>query len=347
MRRFPGNRGHTGNWRDVLSGKCTPHASLRKFGGQVDDWRRVGDGEETRSMIRTLKALVEEFDIERVEVKGWVITFRDTSKVGARNSRKSSGENTNSVSKRLFLNRKKEMVERLENEQREAERWTGRFAEAGRRSNASGKWVPPSKNTNLRKQVKSWKRYNERLGKEWRDPQEETKLEPKLVDVIAEVDETIRQELKRDKEEDKKIEDDDVMKGFMEAKKVEDRRAVSDDEGEAAKDRRVVPEAKTAEDLRDVSDSEEEEHVEKKVPVQVVATGDITQNRLREWRNEAQILKDKAARKKNDEMQEAWRKKNDDFMKKCENKKNKKKTRRLKMRLHDKTIKGMLSQTLF
>ena len=87
--------------------------------------------------------------------------------------------------------------------------------------------------------------------------------------------------------------------------------------------------------------------MEKKVPVQVVATGDITQNRLREWRNEAQILKDKAARKKNDEMQEAWRKKNDDFMKKCEIKKNKKKTRRLKMRLHDKTIKGMLSQTLF
>ena len=36
-----------------------------------------------------------------------------------------------------------------------------------------------------------------------------------------------------------------------------------------------------------------------------------------------------------------------DIMKKCENKKNKKKTRRLKMRLHDKTIKGILSQTLF
>ena len=233
------------------------------------------------------------------------------------------------------------MVERLGNEQREAERWIGRFADAGRMSTASGKWVPPSKNTNLRQQVRSWKRYNARLGKEWGDPQEEMKLEPKLVDVIAEVDETLRQELKRDKEEDKKIEDDDVMKGSMEAKKVEDRRAVSDDEGEAAKDRRVVPEAKTAEDLRDVSDSEEE------VPVQVVATGDITRNRLREWRNEAQILKDEAARKKNDKMQEAWRKKNDDLMKKCEIKKNKKKTRRLKMRLHDKTIKGILSQTLF
>jgi len=345
MRRFPGNRGHTDNWRDVLSGKRTPHASLRKFGGQVDDWRRVGDGEETCPMIRTLKALVEEFDPKQVEVNGWVITFRDTSKVGARHSGKSSGENSNFLSKRLFLNRKNEMVERLGNEQREAERWTGRFADAGRMSTASGKWVPPSKNTNLRKQVKSWKRYNERLGKEWGDPQEETKLEPKLVDVIAEVDETLRQELKRDKEEDKKIEDDDVK--IMEAKKVEDRRDVSDDEGEAVKDWRVVPEAKTAEVLRDVSDSEEEEHVEKKVPVQVVATGDITQNRLREWRNEAQILKDKAARKNNDEMQEAWRKKNDDFMKKCENKKNKKKTRRLKMRLHDKTIKGILSQTLF
>jgi len=337
MRRFPGNRGDTGNWRDVLSGKRTPHASLRKFGGQVDDWRRVGEGEETRLMLRTLKALVEEFDPERVEINGIVITFRDTSKVGARHSGKFSGQNSNFVSRRLFLNRQNEMVERLGNEQREAERWIGRFADAGRMSTASGKWVPPSKNTNLRQQVRSWKRYNARLGKEWGDPQEETKLEPKLVDVIAEVDETLRQELKRDKEEDKKIEDDGVMKV---------RRGVSDDEGEAAKVRQVVPEAKAAEYLRDVSDSEEEEHVEE-VSVQVVATGDTTRNRLREWRNEAQILKDKAARKKNDEMQEAWRKKNDDFMEKCENKKNKKKTRRLKMRLHDKTIQGILSQTLF
>ena len=256
MRRFPGNRGHTGNWRDVLSGKCTPHASLRKFGGQVDDWRRVGDGEETRSMIRTLKALVEEFDIERVEVKGWVITFRDTSKVGARNSRKSSGENTNSVSKRLFLNRKKEMVERLENEQREAERWTGRFAEAGRRSNASGKWVPPSKNTNLRKQVKSWKRYNERLGKEWRDPQEETKLE----DVIAEVEEVSGQELKRAKVEDKKeamkIEGGDVTQDrFMEEEKT-----VVMEITEAARDVRVVSDDKKCDAGRVdvVSDGEEQ-----------------------------------------------------------------------------------------
>ena len=339
MRRFPGNRGHTGNWKEVLSGKWTPHASLRKFGGQVDDWRRVGDGEETRSMIRTLKALVEEFDPERVEVKGWVITFRDTSKGGARHPGKSGGENSNSVSRRLFLNRKKEMVDRLANEQREAERWTERFAEAGRSSNASSKWVPPSKNTDLRRQVKSWRRYKERLAKEWRDLQEEEKLEPKIVDVIAEV-ETLEQELKQDKEEDKKIEDDDVM----EAK--EDLRDVSADEVEAAKDQRDVTEAKTAEALRDVSDSEEEEHVEK-VSVQVVATGVSTRNRLREWRNESQILKDKAARKKNDEMQEAWRKKNDDFMKSAKKKKNKKETRRLKMRLHDKTIKGILSQTLF
>ena len=325
-----------------MSGKQIPQESLRKFGGQVDDWRRVGEEEETRSMLRTLKALVEEFDPERVEVNGWVITFRDTSKVGTRCSGKSSGENSNSVSRRLFLNRQKEMSERLENEQREAERWIERFAEAGRMSNASGKWVPPSKNTNLRRQVKSWRRYNERLAKEWRNLQEEAKLEPKLVDVIAEV-ETLGQELKQDKEEDNKIED---MQGFMEAKNVEDRRDVSADEVEAAKDQRDVPEAKTAEVLRDVSDSEEEEHLEK-VSVQVVATGVSTRNRLREWRNESQILKDKAARKKNDEMQEAWRKKNDDFMKKCEKKKNKKETRRLKMRLHDKTIKGILSQTLF
>ena len=158
------------------------------------------------------------------------------------------------------------------------------------------------------------------------------------MDVIAEV-ETLEQELKQDKEEDKKIEDDDVMQG-------EDLRDVSADEVEAAKDQRDVPEAKTAEVLRDVSDSEEEEHVEK-VSVQVVATGVSTRNRLREWRNESQILKDKAARKKNDEMQEAWRKKNDDFMKNAKKKKNKKETRRLKMRLHDKTIKGILSQTLF
>ena len=142
------------------------------------------------------------------------------------------------------------------------------------------------------------------------------------MDVIAEV-ETLEQELKQDKEEDKKIEDDDVM----EVKNVEDLRDVSADEVEGAKDQRDVTEAKTAEALRDVSDSEEEEHVEK-VSVQVVATGVSTRNRLREWRNESQILKDKAARKKNDEMQEAWRKKNDDFMKKCEKKKNKKETGR-------------------
>ena len=326
-----------------MSGKQIPQESLREFGGQVDDWRRVG--EETRIMVRTLRTLVEEFDPEQVEFNGWVITFRDTSKVGTRCSGKSSGENSNSVSRRLFLNRKKEMVDRLANEQREAERWTERFAEAGRSSNASSKWVPPSKNTDLRRQVKSWRRYKERLAKEWRDLQEEEKLEPKIVDVIAEV-ETLEQELKQDKEEDKKIEDDDVMQGLMEAKNVEDLRGVSADEVEAAKDQRDVTEAKTAEALRDVSDSEEEEHVEK-VSVQVVATGVSTRNRLREWRNESQILKDKAARKKNDEMQEAWRKKNDDFMKSAKKNKNKKETRRLKMRLHDKTIKGILSQTLF
>ena len=76
------------SWRDVVSGKQMPQESLREFGGQVHDWRRVSDGEETRSMLRTLKALVEEFDLERVEVNGWVITFRDTSKVGARHSGK-------------------------------------------------------------------------------------------------------------------------------------------------------------------------------------------------------------------------------------------------------------------
>ena len=93
-----------------MSGKWTPHASLRKFGGQVNDSATA----TTRQMLNTLKALVE--------VNGWVITFRDTSKVCARHSGKSSGENSNFVSRKLFLNRQKEMVERLENEQREAER---------------------------------------------------------------------------------------------------------------------------------------------------------------------------------------------------------------------------------
>ena len=106
------------NWRDVVSGKCTPYASLRKFGGQVDESVTATN----RQMLMTLKALVEEFDPEQVEFNGWVITFRDTSKVGTRCSGKSSGENSNSVSKRLFLKRKKEMVESLENEQRAAER---------------------------------------------------------------------------------------------------------------------------------------------------------------------------------------------------------------------------------
>ena len=74
------------------------------------------------------------------------------------------------------------------------------------------------------------------------------------MDVIAEV-ETLGQELKQDKEEDNKFED---MQGSIEAKNLEDRRDVSADEVEAAKDQQDVPEAKTAEVLRDVSDSEEE-----------------------------------------------------------------------------------------
>ena len=169
-----------------MSGKRTPQESWRKFGGQVDDWRRFG--EETRLMVRTLRTLVEEFDPEQVEVNGWVITFRDTSNVGTRGSGKSSGENSDSVSRRLFLNRKKEKVDRLANEQSEAERSTERFAEDGRSSNASSEWVPPSKNTDLRRQVKSWRRYKERLAKEWRDLQEEEKLEPKIGDGFAEVE---------------------------------------------------------------------------------------------------------------------------------------------------------------
>ena len=118
------------------------------------------------------------------------------------------------------------------------------------------------------------------------------------------------------------------MQEFMEAN-AEDRRDVSADEVEAAKNQRDVPEAKTAEVLRDVSDSEEEEHVEK-ISVQVVATWDSTRNRLREWRNESQILKNKAARKKNDEMQEAWRKKNDGFMKNAKKKEKQERNKKIK-----------------
>ena len=60
-------------------------------------------------------------------------------------------------------------------------------------SDASGKWVPPCEYTDLRRQVKSWKRYNMRLKNEWGNPQEESKLE----DVIAEkVGEASGQELK-------------------------------------------------------------------------------------------------------------------------------------------------------
>ena len=125
------------------------------------------------------------------------------------------------------------------------------------------------------------------------------------MDVIAEVDETLEHKLKRAKEEDKMIEDYDVVQEVMEEKVVgmeptvieednesrsersaaeaaehlcivvddeaEDRRAVSDGEDEAAGDRRVVPDVK-----------EEEEHEGKEAFVQVVATGDSTQKRLRE-----------------------------------------------------------------
>ena len=46
----------------------TRTTSLRRFGGQADNWRRVGDGEETRGgeetrrMLLKLRAAVEKFD---------------------------------------------------------------------------------------------------------------------------------------------------------------------------------------------------------------------------------------------------------------------------------------------
>ena len=125
-------------------------------------------------------------------------------------------------------------------------------------SNASGKWVPPSKNTNMRRQVKSWRRYKERLGNEWRNPQEEAKLEPKIVDVIAE-GETLGQELKRAKVEDQKeamkIEGGDVTQDrFM-----EEEETVVMEITEAARDVRVVSDDKKcdAERVDVVSDGEE------------------------------------------------------------------------------------------
>ena len=251
MKRPPGNRGHKGNWRDVVSWKWTPHASLRKFGSQVDDSATA----TTRQMLNTLKALAEEFDLERVEFDGWVITFRDTSKDGARNSCKSSGENPNFTRRTLFQKRQKQRSVRLGIEQREAERWIRRFAEAGRMSDASGKWVPPCEYTDLRRQVKSWKRYNMRLKNEWRNPQEETKLE----DVVAEVEEASGQELKRAKVEDQKeamkIEGGDVTQDrFM-----EEEDTVVMEITEAARDVRVVSDDKKcdAERVDAVSDGEE------------------------------------------------------------------------------------------
>jgi len=115
---------------------------------------------------------------------------------------------------------------------------------------------PPSKDTELRRQVRSWNRYNARLGKEWRNPQEETKLE----DLIAEVDENSGQELKRVKVEDQKeamkIEDGDVTQDrFMEEEKT-----VVMEITEAARDVRVVSDDKKcdAERLDVVSDGEEQ-----------------------------------------------------------------------------------------
>ena len=104
-------------------------------------------------------------------------------------------------------------------------------------------------------QVRSWKRYNARLGKEWRNPQEETKLE----DVIAEVEKASGQELKRVKVEDQKdamkIEDGDVTQDrFMEEEK-----ALVIEITEAARDVRVVSDDKKcdAERVDVVSDGEE------------------------------------------------------------------------------------------
>ena len=122
-------------------------------------------------------------------------------------------------------------------------------------SDASGKWVPPCEYTDLRRQVKSWKRYNMRLKNEWRNPQEETKLE----DVVAEVEEASGQELKRAKVEDQKeamkIEGGDVTQDrFM-----EEEETVVMEITEAARDVRVVSDDKKcdAERVDVVSDGEE------------------------------------------------------------------------------------------
>ena len=377
-------RKQMGNRKEIKDMNRRWRPSLRKFGRQsVEkvDWRMLGD--DTFRMLSTLEAIVEKVAPEKVEYNGWVIYFRETLKDEARSFGKSSGEDLNPSGENETAERFRPKSRRLPTLRRNAaiERLclvNEKFHDAGKSSE-----VLRAEGKNMKLVVKNDKtRFIERLTGRMEEEynlknnnvasveKKYSQEEPKLVDVIAEVDETLGQELKPAKKEDKMIEDDDVMQGVMEEEKAvgmeptvieednesrsersaaeaaehlcvvvddeaEDRRAVSDDEDEAAGDRRVV------------SDDKEEEHEGKEVFVQVVATGDSTRNRLREWRNEMQVLKDKAARKENDEMQEAWRKKNDDFMKKCENKKNKKKTGRLKICLHDKTIKGILSQTLF
>ena len=90
----------------------------------TDREETLGD-KETRRMLLALKVIVEKLYPAKVEINGWVITFRDPTDETRRFDKSSS----NVVSKRLFQNRQKEMSERFETEQREAERRTGRYSD--------------------------------------------------------------------------------------------------------------------------------------------------------------------------------------------------------------------------
>ena len=156
-------------------------------------------------MLVTLKVIVEKFDPAKAEFNGWVLAFRDPSK-------KRHDVLINPVKSSIT-----NVVDSIKRDRRRRLN-AGNRAEGGRKmdwkvrrgwqnANASDKWFPPSKTTNLQRQVKSWKWCNMRLKKAWVYPQEE----PKLESVITEVEEASGQESKRVKEEDKKIQDDDAL----------------------------------------------------------------------------------------------------------------------------------------
>ena len=214
------------NWRG--------RPSLENFGKQsVEkvDWRRLS--EETCKMLSTLEAIVEKVAPEKVEYNGWVIYFRETTmKDEARSFGKSSGEDLNPSGENEIAERIRPKSRRLPTHRRNAaiERLclvNEKFHEAGKSSEvlrAGGK--------NMKLVVNEKTRFIERLTGRMEEEynsqnnnvasveKEYPQEEPKLVDVIAEVDETLGHKLKRAKEEDKMFEDYEVMQEVMEEEKV-------------------------------------------------------------------------------------------------------------------------------